>query len=162
MTFRYVPHRIAPQPPSGGEIHDSGIVQSGSPHSTRTTNGSKLNTATATAVRPTTLERQRVLQSGGGGGGDGGWRASERGFFVHPRPWVGIGCGGASLSSWHAERITPKVVVPIHRGVVTDKNQRVNRDPCYWEKGPEQLGSCSKEFFPQHISNRVIRDHYRT
>lgn len=85
MTFRYVPHRIAPQPPSGGEIHDSGIVQSGSPHSTRTTNGSKLNTATAIAVRPTTLERQRVLQSGGGDGGDGGWRASECGYFIHPK-----------------------------------------------------------------------------
>ena len=57
MTLRYVPHCIASQPPSGSISQESGIVQLGSPHRTRTTNGSMLKTATAIAVRPTTLDR---------------------------------------------------------------------------------------------------------
>lgn len=64
ITFRNVPHRTAPQPPSGGDSQEPGIVQPGSPHKTRTTNGSRLNTATAIAARPTTLVRFRKRQVG--------------------------------------------------------------------------------------------------
>lgn len=74
MTFRYVPHRIAPHPPSGGDSQDSGAVQSGSPHSTRITNGSRLKIATAMAVRPTTLESAKSAV--------GGRRGQARGVFA--------------------------------------------------------------------------------
>lgn len=80
MTFRYVPQRIAPQPPSGGDSQDSGIVQSGSPHSTRTTNGRRVNTATAMAVRPTTLENKPVAKQKQGGEKQG-WSAGEHSVF---------------------------------------------------------------------------------
>ena len=39
-------------------------MQSGSPHSTRMTNGSRLNTATAIAVRPTTLGSAKPAAGG--------------------------------------------------------------------------------------------------
>lgn len=55
ITLRNVPQSIASQPPSGGDNQELGSVQLGSPQSTRTTKGSRLKTAIATAAFPTTL-----------------------------------------------------------------------------------------------------------
>lgn len=60
MTFKNTDHFTSPHPPSGGDSQESGIVQPGSPHSTRTTKGSRLNTATTIAAHPTTLGKVAV------------------------------------------------------------------------------------------------------
>lgn len=109
MTFRYVPHRIAPHPPSGGDSHDSGIVQSGSPHSTRITNGSRLNTATAMAVRPTTLEAAGAA-AGGQAAGARVWR------FHHPGSLHGkhdIRAGSHSRGGYQAHSFGTAVVAKV-------------------------------------------------
>lgn len=105
MTFKNTAHFTSPQPPSGGDSQDSGIVQPGSPHNTRTTNGSRLNTATTIAAHPTTLRKAPVCPRACGfckldeihdGGGEGEGCTcdsachSERPLSSHPyNAWTG-------------------------------------------------------------------------